>query len=46
MNLLEDSEAQVAAVERFMDHLNEKMDRIPAAGAASGMREDTMEMTA
>jgi len=34
MNLLEDSAAQVAAVEHFMDDLNEKMDRIPAAGAA------------
>jgi len=46
MNLLEDSEAQVAAVDRFMDHLDEKMDRIPAVGVASDMREDTMEMTA
>jgi tRNA-dihydrouridine synthase B len=29
MNVLESSAAQVAAVERFMDDLNEKMDRIP-----------------
>jgi tRNA-dihydrouridine synthase B len=30
MNLLEDSVAQVAAVEQFFDGLNETMDRIPA----------------
>jgi tRNA-dihydrouridine synthase B len=33
MNALEDSVAQVAAVEDFMDALNTRMDRIPAAGA-------------
>jgi tRNA-dihydrouridine synthase B len=47
MNLLEDSVAQVAAVERFMDGLNEKMDRIPAAGdVESDTRgHDMMELT-
>ncbi|MDE2416428.1 MAG: tRNA dihydrouridine synthase DusB [Burkholderiales bacterium] len=45
MNLLEDSTAQVAAVERFMDTLNEKMDRIPATAARGEQRHDTMEMT-
>ncbi|OGB29310.1 MAG: tRNA dihydrouridine synthase DusB [Burkholderiales bacterium RIFCSPLOWO2_12_FULL_61_40] len=34
MNTLESSAAQVVAVERFMDGLNEKMDRIPALGLA------------
>ena len=34
MNTLESSAAQVAAVECFMDGLNEKMDRIPATGWA------------
>ncbi len=45
MNLLEDSRAQVAAVERFMDGLNDKMDRIPPAGVvADHMRgQDMME---
>jgi tRNA-dihydrouridine synthase B len=33
MNALEESVAQVAAVEAFMDELNARMDRIPAAGA-------------
>jgi tRNA-dihydrouridine synthase B len=46
MNLLEDSAAQVSAVERFMDTLNEKMDRIPEMGATDEMRQDTMETTA
>jgi len=46
MNLLEDTKAQVAAVEQFMDALNEKMDRIPEEGATEAMRHDTMEMTA
>jgi tRNA-dihydrouridine synthase B len=46
MNLLENSVAQVAAVEQFMDALNEKMDRIPAMGATDKMRQATMEMTA
>jgi len=45
MNLLEDSAAQVAAVECFMDRLNETMDRIPAAGMADDTRQDMMEMT-
>ena len=34
MNALDDCEAQVAAVEHFMDDLNARMDRIPAAGAS------------
>jgi tRNA-dihydrouridine synthase B len=34
MNALDDCDAQVAAVEQFMDALNARMDRIPAAGAA------------
>ena len=33
MNLLEDSASQVAAVEAYLDTLNEKMDRIPARGS-------------
>jgi tRNA-dihydrouridine synthase B len=33
MNALDDCDAQVAAVENFMDDLNTRMDRIPAAGA-------------
>jgi tRNA-dihydrouridine synthase B len=33
MNALDDCAAQVAAVENFMDELNTRMDRIPAAGA-------------
>jgi tRNA-dihydrouridine synthase B len=33
MNALDDCEAQVAAVENFMDGLNAQMDRIPAAPA-------------
>ncbi len=36
MNLLEDSASQVAAVEAYLDTLNEKMDRIPARGSAVG----------
>ena len=31
MNTLEDSTAQVAWVEQFMDQLNERMDRMPLA---------------
>ena len=46
MNLLEDSAAQVAAVARFLDALNEKMDRIPAAGANRKIGQDVMELTA
>ena len=33
MNALDDCDAQVAAVENFMDELNKRMDRIPAADA-------------
>ena len=36
MNLLEDSASQVAAVETYLDELNEKMDRIPARETATG----------
>ncbi len=32
MNALEDCEAQVAAVERYMDQINQNMDRIPVYG--------------
>jgi tRNA-dihydrouridine synthase B len=35
MNALEDCGAQVAAVAHFMDQLNLRMDRIPAAGAVA-----------
>ncbi len=45
MNLLEDSVAQVAAVEQFLDDLNEKMDRIPApAHAVENSEEETREL--
>jgi len=40
MNALIDCDAQVAAVEHFMDDLNLRMDRIPAAGAVSGASDD------
>ncbi len=44
MNTLQDSAEQVAAVQSFFDDLNEKMDRIPAPGAAVDMRgHDIME---
>jgi tRNA-dihydrouridine synthase B len=46
MNVLEDSASQVAAVERFLESLNEKMDRIPAVGANKKMGQDLMELTA
>jgi tRNA-dihydrouridine synthase B len=46
MNMLEDSAAQVAAVERFLDSLNESMDRIPAPVANIKPRQDMMELTA
>ncbi len=46
MNLLEDSASQVAAVERFLESLNEKMDRIPATGANKEIGQDMMELTA
>jgi tRNA-dihydrouridine synthase B len=45
MNLLEDSAAQVKAVEQFFDSLNEKMDRIPAAYATVPQEESDMELT-
>ena len=47
MNLLEDSVAQVAAVEEYLDQLNEKMDRIPArnAGSSQARGHDMMELT-
>ena len=38
MNTLEDSAAQVAAVEQFLDDLNKKMDRIPAYAEAADLR--------
>jgi tRNA-dihydrouridine synthase B len=45
MNTLDDSGAQVAAVEQFLDALNEHTDRIPHKGAAAGSRgrDNTME---
>jgi len=48
MNLLEDSVSQVAAVESYLDELNEKMDRIPARELASGQARghDMMELAA
>ncbi|NBW48830.1 MAG: tRNA dihydrouridine synthase DusB [Betaproteobacteria bacterium] len=48
MNLLEDSASQVAAVEMYLDELNEKMDRIPAREAATGQARghDMMELAA
>ena len=41
MNALDDCDAQVAAVEHFMDDLNARMDRIPAAGAPMVDEEET-----
>ena len=48
MNLLEDSAAQVAAVEAYLDQLNEKMDRIPRREHASSLARghDMMELAA
>ena len=48
MNLLEDSGAQVAAVEEYLDQLNEKMDRIPRREHASSLARghDMMELAA
>ena len=48
MNLLEDSVAQVAAVEAYLDQLNEKMDRIPRREHASSLARghDMMELAA
>lgn len=46
MNALDDSLAQVAAVEQFLDSLNEKMDRIPAPGVTVNTRgSDIMEFS-
>lgn len=41
MNALDDCDAQVAAVENFMDELNARMDRIPAASAPGHDEEET-----
>ncbi len=48
MNALEDSMSQIAAVERFFDTLNEKMDRIPvdAGQAHTNGRDNMMEYAA
>jgi tRNA-dihydrouridine synthase B len=47
MNALDDSAAQVAAVENFMDALNARMDRIPSATIGTqGVEEPTTEETA
>ncbi len=49
MNTLESSAAQVAAVARYMDGLNEKMDRIPAGQAHAANTtngQDMKELTA
>jgi tRNA-dihydrouridine synthase B len=41
MNALDDCDAQVVAVENFMDDLNARMDRIPAATVSVGDKEET-----
>ena len=48
MNALEDSVAQIAAVERFFDTLNEEMDRIPVDGGQVNKngRDNMMEYAA
>ena len=45
MNALDNSAAQVAAVEQFLDQLHEQTDRIPAPGQMAGIRgvDNTME---
>ena len=45
MNALDNSTAQVRAVEDFLDNLNEQTDRIPALGSTAGIRgrDHTME---
>ena len=43
MNALDDCDAQVAAVENYMDELNAHMDRIPAAGTS--VMDDVQEAT-
>jgi len=45
MNTLDDCQAQVAAVEAFMDSLNTQMDRIPAASACAPSEEEQMRET-
>ncbi len=45
MNLLEDSAAQVAAVEHFFDTLNETMDRIPAVAGDAALIAEEQDMT-
>jgi tRNA-dihydrouridine synthase B len=45
MNLLEDSAAQVAAVEHFFDTLNETMDRIPAVAGDADLIAEEQDMT-
>jgi tRNA-dihydrouridine synthase B len=48
MNNLQDSASQLAAVEQFLDALNEKMDRIPLRGEAADRttnRRDLVEWT-
>jgi tRNA-dihydrouridine synthase B len=40
MNALEDCEAQVAAVERYMDQINQNMDRIPVYGGEKVDKEE------
>jgi tRNA-dihydrouridine synthase B len=45
MNALDDCDAQVAAVKHFMDGLNLRMDRIPAAGAPVSEAETTTTST-
>jgi tRNA-dihydrouridine synthase B len=46
MNTLEDCDAQVAAVEHFMDDLNARMDRIPAARATAENEQEARRETA
>jgi tRNA-dihydrouridine synthase B len=46
MNALEDCDAQVAAVEHFMDDLNARMDRIPAARAPAENEQEARRETA
>jgi len=44
MNTLQDSAAQVEAVQQFLDTLNETLDRMPAASGAADIKgHDTME---
>ena len=45
LNVLEDSAAQVAWVEQFMDELNATMDRMPAAAAMTEPEEEPLRET-